>query len=81
MNSVPGGRVDSVAEEAVARHLPADDPGHARPRVDSDSEEQRFARVVADLEGLDLAQEVKGEGRDLEEGGCCHSDYVPALHI
>ena len=65
MTPVPGCRVYSVAEEAVARHLPADDTGDAWTRVNPDAEQQRFSRVVTDLEGLDLAQEMEGEGRNL----------------
>ena len=64
-HDVPGRRVHGVPEEAVSRHLSADDAGDARPRVNPDAKKQRFARVVADLEGLDLAQEVEGEGGNL----------------
>lgn len=65
MTDVPRCRVYSITEETVARHLPADDTGNAWPRVNPDAEEERFARVVMDLEGLDLAQKMEGEGRNL----------------
>ena len=65
MTDVPRCRVYSITEETVARHLPADDTCDTWPGVNPDAEQQRFSGVVTDLEGLDLAQEMEGEGRNL----------------
>ena len=57
----PGGGVDGVAEEAVARHGQADHAGHHGPRVHADAQPQRVGRAVADAEGLGRRQQLQGQ--------------------
>jgi len=59
------GRVDGIAEEAVARHFQADDTGAHGPRVDADAQHQRLVRPVPDAELGDGAQQRQRHGGDL----------------
>ena len=61
MRVFPGGGVDGVSEEAVARHGEADHAGHHGPRVHADAQPQRVGRAVADAEGLGRRQQLQGQ--------------------
>ena len=57
---LPGGGVDSVPEEAVARHLDPDHAGDAGPRVQPDPHQQLVLGPVPDAEpALELQTKVK----------------------
>ena len=57
---LPGCGVDSVPEEAVARHLDPDHAGDAGPRVQPDPHQQLVLGPVPDAEpALELQTKVK----------------------
>lgn len=86
----PGGGVDGVPEETVARHLDPHHAGAAGACVQTNSDLQLLLGLVADLEGLDGLEDTEGHPANLPgvvlaipdgQAGHNHVGVADCLHL